>query len=164
MTRKGEFDGVKALDDPKLKDHEIGLIAGTPPSDRLGALGLTPHVRSYVPYAFGTDRTHQTVAAEVVADIAAKKLDAAVLWGPSAGWLARQSGVAMDVVPLLSEPDRPPLSFRVSMGVRLNENDWKRTLNTVLRKRRADIERVLRDYAVPLLDEDQDKPLDSAQE
>ena len=164
VTRKGEFAGVTTLDDPKLKDREIGLIAGTPPSDRLGTLGLTPHVRSYVPYAFGGDRAHQTVAGEVVADIASKKLDAAVLWGPSAGWLARQSGVAMDVVPLLSEPDRPPLSFRVSMGVRLNENDWKRTLNTVLRKRRTDIERVLRDYGVPLLDEEQNKPLEPAPE
>ena len=164
VTRQGEFAGVKTLDDPKLKDREIGLIAGTPPSDRLGSLGLTPHVRSYVPYAFAADRMHQTVAAEVVADLAAKKLDAAVLWGPSAGWLAKQSGIAMDVVPLLAEPDRPPLSFRVSMGVRLSESDWKRTLNTVLRKRRTDIERVLREYDVPLLDEDQNRPLDAEPE
>jgi hypothetical protein len=38
--------------------------------------------------------------------------------------------------------------------VRLEENDWKRSLNTILRKRRADIERVLRDYDVPLLEEE----------
>jgi mxaJ protein len=34
------------------------------------------------------------------------------------------------------------------MAVRPNENDWKRILNTALRKRRAEIEAVLRDYAV----------------
>jgi mxaJ protein len=41
--------------------------------------------------------------------------------------------------------------------VRIGENDWKRTLNTVLRKRKADIDKVLRDYDVPLLDEEENK-------
>ncbi|PSJ19738.1 quinoprotein dehydrogenase-associated putative ABC transporter substrate-binding protein, partial [Halomonas sp. ND22Bw] len=40
-------------------------------------------------------------------------------------------------------------------------NDWKRSLNTILRKRRADIERVLRDYDVPLLEEEGNKLLDA---
>lgn len=159
VSRKGELSGVTKLDDPKLKDKQIGLIGGTPPSNRLGDLGLTNHVRPYAPYAFGADRKHQTVAAEVVADLAEKKIDVAILWGPSAGWLAKHSGTEMEVVPLLEEPDRPSLTFRVSMGVRLNENDWKRSLNTVLRKRRADIEKVLRDYDVPLLEEDGNKLL-----
>ena len=162
VSRKGDLSGVARLDDPKLKDKEIGLIAGTPPTNRLGDLGMTSKVHAYAPYAFGADRKFQTVAAEVVADLASGKLDAAILWGPSAGWLAKQSGVAMEVAPLLQEPDRPPLSFRVSMGVRINENDWKRTLNTVLRKRKADIDKVLRDYDVPLLDEDGEKPLEPA--
>lgn len=164
VSRKGELDGVKKLDDPKLKDRAIGVIAGTPPNDRFGQLGLTQKVQSYPAYAFGSDRKHQTVAAEVIADIAAKKIDAAVLWGPAAGWLAKQSGVEMDVVPLLDEPDRPPLTFRVSMGVRINENDWKRTLNTVLRKRQGDIEKVLREYSVPLLEEEANKPLEPGKE
>ena len=52
------------------------------------------------------------------------------------------------------------MTFRVSMGVRNNENDWKRTLNNVLRKRQGDIEKVLREYSVPLLEEDANKPLE----
>ncbi len=164
VTRGGEFAGVAALDDPKLKGKQIGLIAGTPPANRLGELGMINDTHSYTAYAFGPDRKFQTVAAEIIADVAGKKLDAAILWGPSAGWLARQSGVAMDVVPLLKEPDRPPMAFRVSMGVRLNENDWKRSLNTALRKRKADIETVLRDYQVPLLEEEENKPLQPTSE
>ncbi|UMY16934.1 substrate-binding domain-containing protein [Methylobacterium organophilum] len=160
VSRKGDLSGVDRLDDPKLKGKQIGIIGGTPPTDRLGALGLTGNTHAYAPYAFGADRTFQTVAAEVIADLAAKKLDAAILWGPAAGWLARQSGTAMEVVPLLHEPDRPPLAFRVSMGVRHEENEWKRSLNTVLRKRRADIEKVLRDYDVPLLDQEENKLLE----
>jgi hypothetical protein len=44
----------------------------------------------------------------------------------------------------------------------MEENDWKRTLNTILRKRRADIETVLRDYDVPLLEEEGNKLLEPA--
>lgn len=161
VSRRGDFAGVTQLDDPKLKDRSIGVIAGTPTVARMGELGMLSKMKTYAPYAFDASRKHQTVAAEIVADLAEGKLDAAVLWGPAAGWLAKHSGTGMDVVPLLREPDRPPLTFRISMGVRMEENDWKRTLNTVLRKRRADIEAVLRDYDVPLLEEDGNKLLDA---
>ena len=164
VTRKGDFSGVTKLDDPQLKDKRIGIIAGTPPANRLGEVGLAAHAQSYAAYSFGADRKFQTVAAEIVADLGAKKIDAAILWGPSAGWLAKQSGVEMEVVPLLNEPDRPPMAYRVSMGVRHEENDWKRTLNNVLRKRRADIEKVLREFDVPLLDEEQNKLLQTSAE
>lgn len=160
VSRKGALPDFKSLDDPRLKDKQIGIIAGTPPYNRLSDLKLTgDKTHPYTPYAFGPDRKHQTVAAQVIADLAEKKIDVAILWGPAAGWLAKQSGVPMDVVPLLNEPGRPPMTFRVSMGVRHNENDWKRTLNTVLRKRKADIDKVLRDYDVPLLAEEDNKLL-----
>ncbi|GJE60312.1 rare earth element methanol dehydrogenase accessory protein XoxJ [Methylobacterium trifolii] len=162
VTRRGEFTGVATLSDPKLKGKRIGVIAGTPPVNRMGELGLISGMKAYAPYQLDPARKNQTVGAEIVADLAAKDLDAAILWGPAAGWLARQSGTAMDVVPLLGEPDRPPLTYRISMGVRIGENDWKRALNTILRKRKDDIEKVLRDYDVPLLDEEENKLLDAS--
>ncbi|MGU3360963.1 rare earth element methanol dehydrogenase accessory protein XoxJ [Methylobacterium sp. M6A4_1b] len=161
VTRMGEFDGVTRLDDPKLKGKSIGVIGGTPPVNRMGEVGLVSAMKAYAPYQLDPARKHQTVSAEVIADLAEKRIDAAILWGPAAGWLARRSGVPMAVVPLLQEPDRPPLTFRIALGVRLEENDWKRTLNTILRKRRADIEKVLRDYDVPLLEEEGNKLLDA---
>lgn len=154
VTRQGEFDGVVRLDDPKLKGRAIGVIGGTPPVNRMGEVGLVSTMKAYAPYQLDPARKHQTVSAEVITDLAEKRIDAAILWGPAAGWLARQSGVPMSVVPLLQEPDRPPLTFRIALGVRMEENDWKRTLNTILRKRRADIEAVLRAYDVPLLEEE----------
>lgn len=162
VVRKGELSGVKTLADPQLKDRNIGIVAGTPPNNRLGELGLTAKTRAYAAYTFATDRKYQTASAEVIADLAEKKIDVALLWGPAAGWLAKQSGTEMDIVPLLQEPERPPLSFRISMGVRQNENDWKRSLNNVLRKRAADIEKVLREYNVPLLEEEGSKLLEPA--
>lgn len=160
ITRAGEFAGVTGLDDQRLKGKRIGVIAGTPPVNRMGELGLISSMRPYTPYQLDPSRKHQTVGAEIVADLAGNTLDAAVLWGPAAGWLAAQSGVKLEVVPLLKEPERPPLSYRISMGVRIGENDWKRTLNTILRKRKDDIEAVLREFHVPLLADEENKLLE----
>jgi hypothetical protein len=38
--------------------------------------------------------------------------------------------------------------------VRQGDDLWKRQLNDVIRKRQADIDRVLLEYGVPLLDDD----------
>ncbi|MCJ2039456.1 substrate-binding domain-containing protein [Methylobacterium sp. J-059] len=159
IVKRGDLAGVSGLDDPKLKGKRIGVIAGTPPVNRMGDLGLISSMKAYAPYQLDPARKNQTVGAEIVSDLAAGQIDAAVLWGPSAGWLAKQSGTAMDVIPLLKEPDRPPMSYRIAMAVRIGENDWKRSLNTILRKRRSDIEAVLRDFDVPLLEEEENKLL-----
>ncbi len=160
VTRTGELDGITALDDPRLKGKAIGVIAGTPPVNRMGDLGLVSTMKAYAPYQLDPARKYQTVGAEIIGALAAKEIDAAVLWGPAAGWLAKQSGTPMTVVPLLKEPERPPMAYRIAMGVRLGENDWKRSLNTVLRNRKADIDKVLRDYDVPLLDDEENKLTD----
>ena len=162
VTRAGDLDGVSSLDDPRLKGKRIGVIAGTPPVNRMGALGFVSGMKAYPPYQLDPQRKHQTVGAEIVADLAAKDIDAAILWGPAAGWLAKQGGSAMTVVPLLREPERPPMAYRIAMGVRLGENDWKRSLNTVLRKRKADIDAVLRAFDVPLLDDDAERVAEPA--
>ena len=157
VTRAGELDGITALDDPRLQGKAIGVIAGTPPVNRMGDLGLVSTMKAYAPYQLDPSRKFQTVGAEIIGALAAKEIDAAVLWGPAAGWLAKQSGTPMTVVPLLKEPPRPPMAYRIAMGVRLGENDWKRSLNTVLRKRKSDIDKVLREYDVPLLDDEESK-------
>ena len=162
VTRAGDFDRISALDDPRLKGKRIGVIAGTPPVNRMGELGFISGMKAYAPYQLDPQRKHQTVGAEIVADLAAKEIDAAVLWGPAAGWLAKQGGSAMTVVPLLKEPERPPMAYRIAMGVRLGENDWKRSLNAILRRRKADIDAVLRAFDVPLLDDDQEKAAEPA--
>ena len=73
--------------------------------------------------------------------------------GPIGGDLARRSSEPLTVIPLLHERDRPPLSYRITFGIRHNEQDWKRRLNQAIRKRQADFDRVLRDFGVPLLDD-----------
>jgi mxaJ protein len=50
------------------------------------------------------------------------------------------------------------MSYRITMGVRPSDQEWKRTLNRVIRENQAEINRILLDYNVPLIDE-HDNPI-----
>ena len=151
VVRRGDLGDVKQLDDPRLKSKRIGVVAGTPPVDHLARHDLLAGTKGYAPLAGqGSDRP---LAAEIIADVAAGRLDAAVLWGPAAGYYARASSAELALIPLVREQGRPALSYRITVGLRPDEVDWKRTLNTVLRRRQADIDKILLGFGVPLLDE-----------
>ena len=59
--------------------------------------------------------------------------------------------------PLVKETGGPKLTYRIAMGVRHSDQHWKRDLNKLISQNRAEILAILRDYGVPLLDEN-DKP------
>lgn len=79
--------------------------------------------------------------------------DIALIWGPIAGYYAKQSKQKLFVVPLLEEPRHMRLDFRVSMAVRHNETEWKRQVNEILNNIQPEIDRLLSSYGIPLLDE-----------
>jgi mxaJ protein len=147
----GELSGLKQLSDPRLRSKRIGVIAATPPVDHIEALGLGQSIKSY---ALLVDRRFESPAEEMIADLLADRLDIAILWGPIAGYGASQHEGALIKIPLINEADRPPLAYRIALGMRPNEIEWKRVLNNVIQKRQADINRVLLSYGVPLLDDD----------
>ena len=53
----------------------------------MGDLGLVSTMKAYAPYQLDPARKYQTVGAEIVGGLAAKDIDAAVLWGPAADGL-----------------------------------------------------------------------------
>jgi hypothetical protein len=89
----------------------------------------------------------------MIADLLADRLDIGILWGPIAGYGALQHEGVLTKIPLANESERPPLSYRITLGMRPNEIEWKRVLNTALHNRQAEINRVLLSYGVPLLDD-----------
>ena len=46
IHRKGEFKGFKNLNDPRLKDKKIGVIAGTPPVTILALNDMLDNIKS----------------------------------------------------------------------------------------------------------------------
>jgi hypothetical protein len=61
-------------------------------------------------------------------------------------------------VPLVNEKSGPRMAYRIGMGVRHSDQNWKRELNRFIQENQAAIDRLLASYGVPLLDE-QDKPI-----
>ncbi|GGD37967.1 hypothetical protein [Aureimonas glaciei] len=49
---------------------------------------------------------------------------------------------------------------RITMGVRVSDQEWKRTLNEMIRENQDELNEILLSFGVPLLDE-HDKPIGS---
>jgi quinoprotein dehydrogenase-associated probable ABC transporter substrate-binding protein len=151
VLRKGVgLDGVDSLADPRLTGKRIGVIAGTPPASVMVQLGLIGHAK---PYPLMVDRRYESPGERMIADVQSSEIDAGVLWGPIAGYFAPKASGELAVVPLLKEAAGQRMAYRITFGVRPQEDEWKRQLNGVISKRQGDFDSVLLQFGVPLLDE-----------
>ena len=148
------LDGVSSLEDPRLKGKRLGVVARTPPATLMVRDGLMDNAR---PYPLTVDTRVEAPGKTMIDDLVADRIDAAVLWGPIAGFDAIHAGQKLTVVPLLSERGAP-MDFRISMGVRRGDREWRRRLNRLITENRDAIDKILVSYGVPLLDE-QGKPV-----
>ncbi|MES9941468.1 MAG: substrate-binding domain-containing protein [Candidatus Thiodiazotropha sp. 6PLUC2] len=151
VYRKDSGLEIQSLDDPALKDLQLGVVAGTPPATLLSNYGLMGQVH---PYHRTVDTRLFSPATQAIEDVAIGKIDIAVIWGPIAGYAAKQQSTPLTVIPLPAKVDSVPLAFNVSMGIRRRENNWKHQLNEELKKLAPDIEKILLQYDIPLLDSD----------
>ncbi|MER8864291.1 substrate-binding domain-containing protein [Mesorhizobium sp. M0751] len=150
------MEGVETIEDPKLSGKRIGVVESTPPTANMAANKLLRTAKIY-PLAVDT-RVTPSMGEVMIKDMLAGKIDAAVLWGPMAGYYARELGADVTIVPLLKERTGSRMSYRITMGVRPSDQEWKRTLNRVIRENQAEIIKILLSYNVPLIDE-HDNPI-----
>jgi quinoprotein dehydrogenase-associated probable ABC transporter substrate-binding protein/PQQ-dependent catabolism-associated CXXCW motif protein len=146
---------VGSLHDPALKDLRIGAVARTPPVSLLASQGLLGQLK---PYPLVVDTRYVSPGRDMVKDVESGEVDVGVLWGPIAGYWAGRASVPLELTPLLGEAQGVRLDFRITMGMRRNEPDWKREINDLLKANAAEIEAILQEYGVPLLDE-QGRPI-----
>ncbi len=144
------LDGVTTIEDPKLKDKRIGVVAKTPPSTIMAMDGLLAHAKSYPLFI---DTRADSSAQAMIDDLKKGEIDIGILWGPMAGYYARQSNPPLAVVPLLTDTAGSPLTFRIGMAVRPSDQEWKRTLNRMIMENQAEINKLLISYNIPILDE-----------
>ena len=154
-----DLEGVETIEDPKLTGKRIGVVERTPPTANMAANKLLRTAKIY-PLAVDT-RVTPSMGEVVLKDMLAGKIDAAILWGPMAGYYARQLDANVTIVPLVKEKTGSRMSYRITMGVRPSDQEWKRTLNKVIRENQAEIDKLLLDYNVPLIDE-HDNPITAA--
>jgi quinoprotein dehydrogenase-associated probable ABC transporter substrate-binding protein len=152
LYKKGTgLDGVVSLADPRLKGKRIGVEQGSAGGNAVARNGLMGNVHGY---PMNVDRRFANPAEDMINDIRKGEVDAGVLWGPIGAYWASRGGEPLVVVPLVKEQGSVKLAFRITMGVRNGDDAWKRQLNEIIRKRQGDIDKVLLDYGVPLLVDD----------
>lgn len=144
------LEDVTALEDARLKGKHIGIVAGTPPATNMTVNGLMTNAKSY---PLMIDTRVDSSAEAMINDLNKGEIDAAILWGPLAGFYAKKADPPLHVTPLVKEKTGPQLVYRIGMGVRRADQNWKRLLNRLIQEAQPEINKVLFEYGVPLLDE-----------
>jgi mxaJ protein len=157
VTRRGS-PVPASFDDPYLRHATIGVhligddFANTPPAHALAARGLIDNIRGYTIYG---DYRQPNPPARLVDAVASGDIDVAVAWGPLAGYFARSARVPLQITRVRPDEERPfPFVFSVAMGVARANVGLRNELNRVIADRRSEIDRILRDYGVPLIPEE----------
>ena len=85
-------------------------------------------------------------------DLAAGKIDMAIVWGSMAGFLVRQHAATerWRAVPFMPDPEIK-FDYEIAMGVRFGEKEWQGTLDEWIAGHRAKVEEILTSFQVPLL-------------
>jgi quinoprotein dehydrogenase-associated probable ABC transporter substrate-binding protein len=151
VSKQGSgLDIVDSLESPLLQGKRIGIVAGTPPATNLAVNGLLGNIKSY---PLVVDTRFDAPTSAMMDDLDADRIDVAILWGPIAGYLAKHAKTPMKVMPLVKETTGSRMVYRIGMGVRHSDQEWKRLLNKLIAENQTEISHILAGYGVPLLDE-----------
>ncbi|MCY7398540.1 MAG: substrate-binding domain-containing protein [Sphingomonas bacterium] len=155
VTRKDRKLGISSFDDAALKGLKIGVHAvgddgeSPPPVYSLARRGMATNIVGYKMWDVATVANPQ---GRIIAAVANGEIDVAVVWGPFAGYFAKQQRVALKIVPVAPDIPELPFDYAMALGVRTGDDALKARLDTILDKRRDDIRRILTSYGVPLVD------------
>jgi mxaJ protein len=148
VTRKRRGLHLTSFDDPQLKRMKIGVQIVSeeyaPPAQALGRRGLVANLVGF--------QTTGADARSIIDGVLQKRVDAAVVWGPFAGYFGKPYSTQLELSPTPEvDPPSLPLAFSISMAVRKNDVALRDRLDQILAKRKPDLDRILRAYGVPLV-------------
>jgi len=151
------LDGVTApealleLEPGKLKSLRLGVFDQTPPVDWLLKQRLFDQAVSYQRQSGDPERYPGEI---VEKDLRNGVVDVAFVWGPIAGYFAKRAASPhLVVVPFKPDP-KIQFDFRIGMGVRFGEREWKERIDRLIDANHPRIQAILADYGVPQLDDD----------
>ena len=147
VYRKDSGLKITDWDSPDLKKATIGTVGMTPPSRPLADKGLLNQTK---PYRIYRDLTQPPSV--LVDDVVKGEIDVAVVWGPIAGYYAKESKVPLEVVlapEYAQENPHGKINWNISMAVRKKDKERLAMLQEVIDRRHADIMKILDEYGIP---------------
>ena len=150
VTRTADNITTDRVGDWHIAGRRFGLIAATPPTNLIVEHNLMDQTSIY---QLMVDTRIDQPAHAMVDDIAGGRVDVGLLWGPIAGFYAKRDKLPLRLTFLSPENSKVRLDFHIAMGVRPADVAFRRRLNEVIARDRPQITQILRDYGVPLLDE-----------
>ena len=152
LNRADAREPLTSFADPRLARLRVGVqligddLAASPPGLALARAGATENVVGYPVWGEGS------AAERISADLAAGRLDAALVWGPQAGYFVDHARVPLAVVRAVAPTGfEVPFEFAIAMGVRQGDADLRRELDAALERRARDIDAILDAFHVPRL-------------
>jgi mxaJ protein len=150
VTRRDRKPQPTSLDDPELRRmNKIGVQVldeqYAPPGDALARRGMQAEIAGF--------RTTGKDAGSIIRAVVDGKVDAAIVWGPLAGYFVRNYAPLLQLTPVSPEVDGPgiPLTFGISMGVRKGNDALRNELQSFLERQQREIQKLLSSYGVPQL-------------
>jgi quinoprotein dehydrogenase-associated probable ABC transporter substrate-binding protein len=163
VSRKDQGLTLHSFDDPILRHIRIGVqligdnYANPPPAHALSKRHIVHNVVGYTVYG---DYAQENPPARIIEAVAAGEIDAAIVWGPLAGYFATRQAVPLAIVPVSPPIDLPSLPFvyDIAMGVRKGDEALRQELEEMLARKRPEIEAILDEYSVPRVATPEPKP------
>ena len=155
VTRADTDLRIGSLDDAVLSRIRIGVhtigddYTNPPPLHALARRNIIQNVSGYS--IFG-DYSQPNPPAKLLNAVAEGEVDVAIVWGPFAGYFAKQQPVPLRIEPVQPEIDLPflPFVYDISMGVRRGEEEFREEIERVMDRQEAEIDNVLAAYAIPM--------------
>lgn len=154
LRREPRFEGIRdpaqllALPPEQLARLRIGVFDRSPAAQWLTRHGL---LSQGVPYPMLSADPDWYPGQIIDQELAQGRIDAAIVWGPVAGYHAqRVADRVLPPLPLASEPG-VRFDYAVAMGVRHGEPAWKQQVQDLIERLAPEIDTVLKAYHVPLL-------------
>ena len=150
-----DLDGVASGEDfinlkPEIRDGlRIGAFTPTPGAKWLARHGMNEQL---VPFLAMSGDPEAYPGEIIEKELVEGRIDAAIIWGPIAGYFANRAKPAEIAVVLLESEPGIQFDFAISAGVRYGDSGRKQVLEELILKMAEPMQTVFAAYDVPLLE------------
>lgn len=141
-------EDLAKLPEEVKKTLRIGLFDRSPVAEWVARNDLMDYMR---PYQMMTGDARDYPGRIIEEDLVQDKINVTFVWGPIAGYFAKQvKDHEVVVLPMQPEPGLK-FDYAIAMGVRFGEKAWKDQINQLIDAKQQEINAILTEYGVPLL-------------